>query len=70
MSNLYLKSQLHRDQLTWFLGLLLNEREIFELSASTGIIPDVDRLYALPRRSYWRVSPTHFWLWIARRTRP
>ena len=50
MSNLHLKSQIHRDQLTWFLDLLLNEREIFQLSASTGIIPDVDRLYALPRR--------------------
>ena len=50
MSNLHLKSQMHRDQLTWFLDLLLNEREIFQLSASTGIIPDVDRLHALPRR--------------------
>lgn len=50
MSHLYLKSQIHRDQLTWFLDLLLDEREIFQLSVSTGIIPDVDRLYALSRR--------------------
>ena len=50
MSHPHLKSQIHRDQLTWFLDLLLDEREIFQLSASTGIIPDVDRLYALPRR--------------------
>ena len=50
MSHPSLKSQIHRDQLTWFLDLLLNEREIFQLSASTGIIPDVDRLHALSRR--------------------
>ena len=50
MSHPNLKSQIHRDQLTWFLDLLLNEREIFQLSASTGIIPDVDRLHALSRR--------------------
>ena len=45
-----LKSQIQRDQLTWFLDLLLNEREVFQLSASIGIIPDVDRLYALSKR--------------------
>ena len=50
MSHPNLKSQIHRDQLTWFLDLLLNEREIFQLNASTGIIPDVDRLHALSRR--------------------
>ena len=50
MSQPHLKSQIHRDQLTWFLDLLLDEIEIFQLSVSTGIIPDVDRLYALPRR--------------------
>ena len=41
---------IQRDQLTWFLDLLLNEREIFQLSASTGIVLDVDRLYALSKR--------------------
>ena len=50
MSHPNLKSQIHRDQLTWFLDLLLNEREIFQLSASTSIILDIDRLHALPRR--------------------
>ena len=50
MSYPNLKSQIQRDQLTWFLDLLLNEREIFQLSASIGIIPDVDRLYALSKR--------------------
>ena len=50
MSNLNLKLHIQRDQLTWFLDLLLDEREIFQLSASTGIVPDVDRLYALSRR--------------------
>ena len=50
MSYPNLKSQIQRDQLTWFLDLLLNEREVFQLSASIGIIPDVDRLYALSKR--------------------
>lgn len=50
MSHPHLKSHIHRDQLTWFLDLLLDEREIFQMSVSTGIIPDVDRLYALSRR--------------------
>ena len=49
MSNPNLK-HIQRDQLTWFLDLLLDEREIFQLSASTGNILDVDRLYALSRR--------------------
>ena len=50
MSNPNLKFHVQRDQLTWFLDLLLDEREIFQLSASTGIVLDVDRLYALSRR--------------------
>ena len=50
MSYTNLKSQIQRDQLTWFLDLLLNEREVFQLSASIGIILDVDRLYALSKR--------------------
>ena len=49
MSNPYLM-HIQRDQFTWFLDLLLDEREIFQLSASTGIVLDVDRLYALSRR--------------------
>ena len=32
------------------LDLLLDEREIFQLSASTGIVLDMDRLYALSKR--------------------
>ena len=50
MSNPNLKFHIQRDQLTWFLDLLLDERELFQLSASTGIVLDVDRLYALSRR--------------------
>lgn len=50
MSYPNLKLQIQRDQLTWFLDLLLNEREVFQLSASIGIIPDMDRLYALSKR--------------------
>ena len=50
MSNPALKFNIQRDQLTWFLDLLLDEREIFQLSASTGLVLDVDRLYALSRR--------------------
>ena len=50
MSNPDLRFHIQRDQLTWFLDLLLDEREIFQLSASIGIVLDVDRLYALSRR--------------------
>ncbi len=50
MSNPNLRFHIQRDQLTWFLDLLLDEREVFQLSASTGIVLDVDRLYALSRR--------------------
>ena len=50
MSNPNLRLHIQRDQLTWFLDLLLNEREIFQLSASTGIVLDADRLSALSKR--------------------
>ena len=50
MSNPNLKLHIQRDQLTWFFDLLLDEREIFQLSASTGVVLDVDRLCALSRR--------------------
>ncbi len=50
MADPYLKLKIRRDQLTWFLDLLLNEREVFELSASASIIPDLDRLYALSKQ--------------------
>ena len=45
-----LKLQIQRDQLTWFLDVFLDEREVYQLSASIGIIPDIDRLYALSKR--------------------
>ena len=50
MSNPNIRLLMQQDQLTWFLDLLLDERELFQLSASTGIVLDVDRLYALSRR--------------------
>ena len=50
MPNSDLKLKIRRDQLTWFLDLLLDEREIFQLSASASIVPDFDRLYALSKR--------------------
>ena len=50
MPNPNLKLNIRRDQLTWFLDLLLDEREVFQLSASASIIPDFDRLYALSKR--------------------
>ena len=50
MPNPNLRLHIQRDQLTWFLDLLLDEREIFQLSASTGIVLDMDRLYALSKR--------------------
>ena len=50
MPNPDLKLKIQRDQLTWFLDLLLDEREVFQLSASASIVPDFDRLYALSKR--------------------
>lgn len=50
MPNSDLKLKIRRDQLTWFLDLLLDEREVFQLSASASIVPDFDRLYALSKR--------------------
>ena len=50
MPNPNLRSKIRRDQLTWFFDLLLDEREVFQLSASASIVPDVDRLYALSKR--------------------
>ncbi len=50
MPNPNLRLNIRRDQLTWFLDLLLDEREVFQLSASASIIPDFDRLYALSKR--------------------
>ncbi len=50
MPNADLKLKIRRDQLTWFLDLLLDEREVFRLSASVSIVPDFDRLYALSKR--------------------
>ena len=50
MSNPNLKLHIQRDQFTWFLDILLDEKEIFQLNASTGIVLDVDRLHALSRR--------------------
>ena len=61
MSYPNLKLQIHRDQLTWFLDLLLDEREVFQLSASTGIVPDVDKLYALSRRELLVNLTDAFW---------
>ena len=69
MSHPNLKSQIHPDQLTWFLDLLLDEREIFQLSASTGIIPDIDRLYALSRRELL-ANLTDAFLAVDSRTEP
>ena len=41
-----LKLKIHRDQLTWFLTILLNEREIFQLLMHTNLVTDPDRLHS------------------------
>ena len=69
MSYPNLKLQIHRDQLTWFLDLLLDEREIFQLSASAGIVPDVDKLYALSRRELL-INLTDVFLGVAGSAKP
>ena len=69
MSYPNLKLQIHRDQFTWFLDLLLDEKEIFQLSASTGIVLDVDKLYALSRRELL-VNLTDAFLGVVGNVRP
>ncbi len=41
-----LKLKIHHDQLTWFLAILLNEREIFQLLRHTNPATDTDKLYS------------------------
>ena len=41
-----LKINIHKDQLNWFLTLLLNEREIFQLLTKTDLFTDPDRLHS------------------------
>ena len=69
MSNSNLKLHIQQDQLTWFLDLLLDEREIFQLSAFTGIVSDVDRLSALSRRELL-VNLTNVFLSVTDTTQP
>ncbi len=40
----YLKLKIHHDQLTWFLAILLNEREIFQLLRHTNPVANTDKL--------------------------
>lgn len=46
MTNSNLKLKIHHDQLTWFLAILLNEREIFQLLTRTNLVNDPDRLHS------------------------
>lgn len=41
-----LKLKIHHDQLTWFLAMLLNKREIFQLLMHTNLVTDPDKLYS------------------------
>ena len=41
-----LKLKIHHDQLTWFLAILLNEREIFQLLINTNLVADSDKLHS------------------------
>lgn len=61
MSYPNLKLQIQRDQLTWFLNVFLDEREVYQLSAAIGIIPDIDRLYALSKRELLVNLTDAFW---------
>jgi len=46
MSKLNLKLKLHREQLKWFLAMLLNERELFSILMNTKLVSDPDKLYS------------------------
>lgn len=50
MTPLKLKSNLQREQLIWFLSLVLNERDIFRLLMQTNILADPDRLYSTSKQ--------------------
>lgn len=50
MTPLKLKSNLQREQLIWFLALVLNERDIFRLLMQTNILADPDRLYSTSKQ--------------------
>ena len=41
-----LKLKIHHDQLTWFLAIMLNEREIFQLLIHTNLVADPDKLHS------------------------
>ncbi len=41
-----LKLKIHHDQFTWFLAILLNEKEIFQLLRQTNPVVDTDKLYS------------------------
>lgn len=50
MTPLKLKLNLQREQLIWFLALVLNERDIFRLLMQTNILADPDRLYSTSKQ--------------------
>jgi uncharacterized LabA/DUF88 family protein len=41
-----IKLKIHSDHFTWFLAILLNEREIFQLLMHTNLVADTDKLYS------------------------
>ncbi len=41
-----IKLKIHNDQFTWFLAILLNEREIFQLLINTNLVADSDKLHS------------------------
>lgn len=51
MSKLNPKLQIRRDQLAWLLSMLLDERAVFQLVTLSGLVPDLDRLCSLSKRT-------------------
>ncbi len=50
MSKLNPKLQIRRGQFTWLLGMLLDQRAVFQLVTLSGLVPDIDRLCSLSKR--------------------
>ncbi len=50
MTKPHLKLKIHHDQLTWFLAILLNEREIFQLLIKTNLVADSDKLHSTSKQ--------------------
>jgi uncharacterized LabA/DUF88 family protein/predicted nucleic acid-binding Zn-ribbon protein len=60
MTKQNIKLKIHRDQLKWFLAILLNERDIFQLLMHTNLVADPDKLYSSSKQELLNRLTTAF----------